>query len=301
MDEQPESGRVLVGLDGSADSKLALRWALLEGRATCRPVHLVHCRRPLAPASEERVRNGRNVVDEGLELCRDYPGVRVTAEVVESRGTSVAATLLSTSVSADFVVVGCRGHRPPQGPRWGSVSEYLSRHATCPVVTVRPPRDVKSTRMVLALTVPEPTEAALAYAFAHASHHGIGLTAINVWHEHIGFGAVAPNPVEHYLALEPDRHLAALNDVLEPWGAKYPDVMVTAESIGGHAAAVLRHASEHASLLVVGRPEKDGVSLLLGSMSQSMLHHAQCPIAVVGLTTSALRSPSPMPHPVSDL
>jgi nucleotide-binding universal stress UspA family protein len=77
--------------------------------------------------------------------------------------------------------------------------------------------------------------------------------------------------------------------------------MVTAESIGGHAAAVLRHASEHASLLVVGRPEKDGVSLLLGSMSQSMLHHAQCPVAVVGLTTSALRSPSPMPHPVSDL
>jgi nucleotide-binding universal stress UspA family protein len=169
------------------------------------------------------------------------------------------------------------------------------------VVTVRPPQDAQASRVVLALTVPEPTEAALAYAFAHASNHGIELTAINVWHENVVFGAGAPNPVEHYLALEPDRHLAALNDVLEPWRAKFPDVMVTAESIAGHAAAVLRHASEHASLLVVGRPEKDGISLLLGSMSQSMLHHARCPIAVVGLTTSAVRSPAPIPHPVSAL
>lgn len=75
--------------------------------------------------------------------------------------------------------------------------------------------------------------------------------------------------------------------------------MRLAESVGGHAASVLRYASEHAALLVVGRPESGGISQLLGSMSQSMLHHAQCPVAVVGLTTSAVRSPAP--HPVSDL
>ena len=167
-------------------------------------------------------------------------------------------------------------------------------------MTVRPPNDAAATRVVLGLTIPEPTEGALAYAFEYASHHRVGLTAINVWREHGVSGTGPLYPVEHYIALEPDRHLGALNDVLEPWRAKFPDVMVTAESVGGHAASVLRYASEHAALLVVGRPESGG-SRLLGSMSQSMLHHAQCPVAVVGLHTSAVRSSAPSPHPVSDL
>jgi len=179
-------------------------------------------------------------------------------------------------------VVGCRGHRSPLGVRWGSVSEHLSRYATCPVVTVRSPNDASATRVVLGLTLPEPTEGALEYAFEYAWHHGVGLTAINVWREHHASGAGPLYPGEHYIALEPSRHLGALNDVLEPWRAKFPGVLVTAESVGGHAASVLRYASEHAALLVVGRPEGGGFSRLLGSISQSMLHHAQCPVAVVG-------------------
>jgi nucleotide-binding universal stress UspA family protein len=293
MKQRMESGVVLVGLDGSNDSRLALRWALDEAQSNGLSVHLVHCHevRPGA-AGEELAASGRRLLDEGLELCRDYPHVRVTAEAMERRGPSIAASLLAASEAASMVVVGCRGHRAPQGLLWGSVSEHLSRHATCPVVTVRPPIDEGATRVVLGLTVPEPTDGALAFAFEYASSRRVDLAAINVWHEAGVSGAGAVYPVEHYIALEPDRHLAELNDVLEPWRARFPHVTVTTESIGGHAASVLRHASDHAALLVVGRREKSGISLLLGSISQSMLHHAHCPVAVVGLTTEAVRSPS---------
>lgn len=277
MNQQADPQGVVVGLDGSDDSRLALRWALDEAQSSGRPVHLVHCHHVARGAADKGLAAwGSRLLDEGLGLCREFPDVRATAEVVDTHDPSPAASLLAASEAADILVVGCRGHRSPLGVLWGSVSEHLSRHATCPVVTVRPPNDAGATRVVLGLTVPEPTEGALAYAFEYALQHGVGLTAINVWHEHGVSGAGALYPVEHYLALGPDRHLGVLNDVLEPWRAKFPDVMVTAESVGGHAASVLRYASEHAALLV-GRPESGGISQLLGSMSQSMLHRAQSP------------------------
>jgi nucleotide-binding universal stress UspA family protein len=303
MNEQPNSQGIVVGLDGSEDSRLALRWALVAAQSSGRPVHLVHCHHVVKGAADKGLAAwGSRLLEAGLGLCHEFPDVRATAELVDTRDQSPAAGLLAASEAVDMLVIGCRGHRSPLGVVWGSVSEHLSRHAICPVVTVRPPNDASATRVVLGLTVPEPTEGAIAYAFEYASHHGVGLTAINVWHEHAPSSAAEFYPLEHDIALEPDRHLGSLNDVLEPWLSKFPDVMVTAESIGGHAASVLRYASEHAALLVVGRPERGGVSRLLGSISQSMLHHAQCPVAVVGLSTSAVRLPAPAlaPHPVSD-
>jgi len=296
--QHAESGGVIVGLDGSDDSRLALRWALQEGQVSGRPVHVVHCHQSLGAAGEEIAARSRRLLDEGLELCRNYPNVPVTTEAIESHGSSTAATLLAASEKADIVVVGCRGHRSPKGLLWGSVSEHLSRHATCPVVTVRPPNDKDAHRVVLGLTVPEPTDGALEFAFEYASSRGVGLTAINIWHERGASGTSVVSPAEQYVALEADRRVAELDDVLESWRARFPDVLVTTETMSGHATSVLRYASEHAALLVVGRREKSGIGLLLGSISQSMLHHADCPVAVVGLTTRAVRSSLARPQSV---
>ena len=45
MNEQADSQRVVVGLDGSGNSRLALRWALDEAQSSGMAVHLVHCPR----------------------------------------------------------------------------------------------------------------------------------------------------------------------------------------------------------------------------------------------------------------
>jgi nucleotide-binding universal stress UspA family protein len=284
MKRQTACGAVMVGVDGYEDSLLALRWALLEGQCTGRRVHLMHSHPVLGGASgrEFAEEGSRRLLDEALEVCRDYPDVQVTTEGLQSRGPSPAAILLAASEGAEMAVVGCRGHRPPQGLLLGSVSERLARHATCPVVTVRPSHTAGAERVVLGLTVEGPSDRALFFAFEHASSRRVGLTVINVWHLRGVSGAGAMFPVEGRVAIDVARHLRDLDALLEPWRAKFYDVPVTVESIGGHAASVLRAAGEQAALMVVGRREKSGVGQLLGSVSQSVLHYAQCPVAVVG-------------------
>ena len=61
-----------------------------------------------------------------------------------------------------------------------------------------------------------------------------------------------------------------------------PTVPCTAEALEGQPAKVLLEHAEDASLIVVGNRGRGGfASLLLGSVSQQVVHHARCPVMVV--------------------
>ena len=69
---------------------------------------------------------------------------------------------------------------------------------------------------------------------------------------------------------------------LEPWREKYPDVRLLAEAVPGHPGHLLAVASQHAALVVVGSRGRGTLTeTLLGSVSQAVLHHAHCPVAVL--------------------
>jgi nucleotide-binding universal stress UspA family protein len=68
------------------------------------------------------------------------------------------------------------------------------------------------------------------------------------------------------------------------WQEKCPDVEARHEVVAHNPASVLVAASTGAERLVVGSRARGGPHSLvtLGSVSHAVLHHAGCPVAVVG-------------------
>ncbi len=75
-----------------------------------------------------------------LEVVRGARGAGVTAEFFVwggDPGSSITAA--AQAEHADLVVVGTRGRSGAERMLLGSVSDYVVRHADCPILVVRPP------------------------------------------------------------------------------------------------------------------------------------------------------------------
>jgi nucleotide-binding universal stress UspA family protein len=140
----PEITRIVVGVDGSDQSRKALAWAYDEAGhhgaslvvlTTWHPASL-----PMSPPPPDYGDQPRREALERLErftaeLVPKDPAVDVRTSVEE--GKHPAEVLIRRSGEADLVVVGSRGHGGFVGMLLGSVSQHLVAHAECPVVVVR--------------------------------------------------------------------------------------------------------------------------------------------------------------------
>ena len=140
-------GAIVVGVDGSEESKLALRWALDEARLRRAELVCVHAwsypvltSGGLLPVTADIVdslgEQAAKLVDDLLAEL-DTSGVAVRKVVVEG---APAALLVDAAREADLLVVGSRGHGGFAGLLLGSVSHQCANHAACPVVIVPPKR-----------------------------------------------------------------------------------------------------------------------------------------------------------------
>lgn len=137
-------GRIVAAVDGSEASKRALRWGITEAElrgVTLAVVNAWHqpfvgTTYPTAmfdPAVFQEAADA--VLDEALTACD--PG-DVTIERVTAEGTP-ASVVLDAAADADLVVMGSRGLGGFKGMLLGSVTNHVTRHASCPVVVVPPP------------------------------------------------------------------------------------------------------------------------------------------------------------------
>lgn len=134
---------IVVGVDGSEESKAALRWAVAEARlrdASVRAVYawsLPHVAGGVGPLIEPDIemlqRDGERLLDAAIAEV-DAEGVDVERASVEG---SPASALVEAAEGADLLVVGSRGHGGFVGLLLGSVSQQVAHHAPCPVVIVR--------------------------------------------------------------------------------------------------------------------------------------------------------------------
>lgn len=148
MDEQKGlSRRIVVGVDGSDQSRAALRWALRQAELTGASLQAVIAwRYPVmaggygwAPVSAMDATDFGEVAAKTLaeivaEEADPASNVRLSTSVVEGFAAQV---LLEAAQGAELLVVGSRGHGGFTGALLGSVSQHCAHLSPCPIVIVR--------------------------------------------------------------------------------------------------------------------------------------------------------------------
>ena len=137
--------KVVVGVDGSPESLLALDWAYGAARLSGAELTVVHSwlyPYPVSDASPREVRMPMEVdAANELQSSLDTLGSRLTDGSVvihrELREDSAVDALLKEGDGADLVVVGSRGRGGFRARLLGSISRTLVQHASCPVAVIR--------------------------------------------------------------------------------------------------------------------------------------------------------------------
>ncbi|MGW0882030.1 universal stress protein [Streptomyces sp. NPDC002671] len=281
---------ITAGVDGTEESLAALHWAAREAVRRGLPLRVVHAwRYTEALAAADRDTQHRWVSDGVTEAVRTvserHPELRVSVGVVE--GGAVEA-LTGVAADAEMLVLGSRGHGPVVGFLLGSVGQQLIATATRPVVLVRagdePAAEAAGRDVVVGQQgEPEDSAAALRFAFETAAARGAMVRAVRAWTLPPVF-AYSPGSMkllDDAGGLEPYEQ-QALSAALRPWRERFPAVPVAEHVELGSAGQVLLSVAARAQLMVVGRrAHRTAVGARIGSVAHGVLHHAECPVAVV--------------------
>ncbi len=283
---------ITAGVDGSAESLAALAWAGREAVRRGRALRVVQVWRyeehQGLDAADRDAQGGwvRAAADEAARtLAERHPGLDVTTDVLE--GDPVEA-LTAAAADAELLALGSRGHGPVVGFLLGSVGQQVIADSVRPVVLVRAGGDASGEAVGREIVVgqdgdPEDSAAALGFAFETAAARGAPVRAVRAWTLPPVF-AYSPGSLrllDEAGGLEPYEK-KGLAEALEPWRQRFPDVPVVEHVEIGSAGQVLLSVAGRAQLMVVGRrAHRTAVGARIGSVAHGVLHHAECPVAVV--------------------
>lgn len=282
---------VTVGVDGSAESRAAARWAAREAALRQVPLRLVHAVDwPLDPVfpglgRQDVDRWADQVLTEAAqELHGRHPNLEITTRCPTARP---AAALAAEAADAGLLVLGSRGLGGLVGFVVGSVAMSTVVATDTPVVLVRVADDPdgpgtgSGAEVVVGVDIHEACDRVLAFAFEEAARRDCPLRAVHGWKMPAAYGYVP------FFDPDNERDIGRsvtymVDDMLQPWRHKFPDVDVSHSVFTGSAGERLVRASEGAGLVVVGRHvHRSPLGAHLGPVAHAVLHHAAAPVAVV--------------------
>lgn len=288
-EDQPLVGGVVVGVDGSPGSLRALRWAgtradrfgelrpvlvweyplwssasLLAGAGAMPPAEQMH------QAATEALATALADVDPGL------------LERASVREGSTSTVLLEEAETASLLVIGSRGHGAFMSALLHSVGAACAAHTPVPMVVVPESSDHEpgGERILVGIDGSENADEALVWALDYASQ-GDQVVAVGVW------GIPAVTGFEQ-VVLEPEAIESGTRAMVDEAVARVSartgtdPAAVAVEVHQGDSRSVLRSLSQDADLLILGARGATGVAhWLFGSVTTSLVHHPECPTAVV--------------------
>ena len=285
---------IVVGVDGSAASASAVRWAAREAELRALPLVVVSVLAPVVqaggpwpevPVPEEYLRlqqaEATEIVDKAVRSAADVTAaaLKITGEVVLG---PIVATLVAMSTRADMMVVGCRGEDAVSRALLGSVSSGLVHHAHCPVAIIHA-EELPSERasVVVGIDGSPTSELATAIAFDEASRRGVDLVALHAWSDMgpIEFASANWAPIEWRNIKVAEEEV--LSERLSGWSDQYPDVTVHRVVVCDRPGPRLLGGAGEAQLLVLGSHGRGGFpGMLLGSVCNAVVNSAQIPVII---------------------
>ena len=244
MSPQHTHHGIVVGVDGSPSSTMAVEWAARDAEMRNVPLKLVHVVGPMVTGAGDgsdiaalsdygqlQDDQARQLMEQAYKVAKEAVSpswaANVSSEVLHA---PIAPALVDLSKHADMVVVGCRGQGAVARALLGSVSSGLAHHAHCPVAVIHEedPMVVCSPQapVVVGIDGSPTSELAAEIAFDEASRRGVELVALHAWSDMgpLGFPSTNWAPIE-WRNIE-DREGEVLAERLCGWQERYPDVVV---------------------------------------------------------------------------
>ncbi|WP_017584240.1 universal stress protein [Nocardiopsis valliformis] len=298
---QDRQAKVIVGADGSDHSHAALEWAAAEAVRRGVPLHIVHALgMPLivsAYGGPTRFGPTDEISDQATVVLTN-----AVAQVQKSQPTlevdSLTAleeaplALIRQAHPGDLIVLGTRGLGTVASMFVGSVSVRVAAQAPCPVVVVPSddegkPATTKLDRIVVGVDDSTTARRALGLAVSLAAEADAELVVVNSWevvypYDPVAMTAAGYLPQDNVFDKHSEELVAELiADVMDEQRDDV-DIDVTVVRTRSNPVDALLEASASADAVVVGSRGRGTVrGLLLGSVSQGVLHRSKIPVVVL--------------------
>jgi nucleotide-binding universal stress UspA family protein len=247
------TGSIVVGVDGSPQSILAVEWAVKAAVLEHRPLTLVHAYNvermywmggmgihPTEMRKQMKAEGSELLDAEQARVLELSPDVEIHQALYHS---DPRTALIEASTKAAMVVLGSRGHGRVASLLLGSVSAGVVRHASCPVVVRRP--DEPSVDGVLVGVTKDSYETA-EVAWRLASERHLPVTMF------VSEQAYSPYLDPHDNAVLQGTELNHLRSIGARLQEKYPEVHAVEEVVTSTLAHALITGSRDHSIVVVG-------------------------------------------------
>lgn len=279
--------RFVVGIDGSVAARVALEWAARTAADHGIRLTLVHvveteASRGIAPALQE----GADALVAAAR--RDAVAAGLAEDRIEaswSQGRPWEIITAAADHPADLIVIGARGDGGYHRHLLGSTADRIVRTAGCPVLTMTPegiPGGAPFRRVVVGVDFSADSDAALDAAMAIVGREGT-IIAVHASPPPVvvSDGPVTPLPDVDIDTLLADARVAMERRLHQRLPEGMNRIVVASPLYPVHAIedAVREHEGQ---LVAVGTRGRTGLArLLLGSVSERVLHHVPCPTLVV--------------------